>query len=185
MTSPLDTPDQPGDEPLDALDEDRTGFDEEPEQGAGEEESDEEVAEEPAAPARSARPTKTDRGRAKAPATAPAVQPPVETLRYVDDVVSKRWVVVICAAFAAVFLYGILLGTGGVLTPYHSPTPQPTPAPSAAVSATPAASSAVSAAPSASVEVSAAPSEAPSAVPSAAPSATPSPAPSVASPSPS
>ena len=49
---------------------------------------------------------------------------PVDELPYVDDRVSKIWVVLIAAVFAAIFIYGLLLGRGGILT--TSPLPEPT-----------------------------------------------------------
>ena len=75
---------------------------------------------------------------------------------YIDDPVSRAWVGVVVGLFAVVFLYAVLLGHGGVLTPVHSPSPLPTPA--------------------ASVTTSAAPSVAPSAAASAAPASSTSPA---------
>lgn len=59
--------------------------------------------------------------RGKQPPGATAA--PVDELPYVDDRVSKFWVVLIAAVFASIFIYGLLLGRGGILT--TSPLPEP------------------------------------------------------------
>jgi hypothetical protein len=85
---------------------------------------------------------------------------PSETAVHIDDRVSKAFVVLVAATFAAILLWGFLGGHGGVLTS------KPTPAPSVAVSAS--RSESPSASPSGSAVVSASPS-------SSAPSPSPSP----------
>jgi hypothetical protein len=55
-----------------------------------------------------------------------------EELPYVDDRVSKVWVALIIAVFAAIMLYGLLLGRGGLLvgsSPEPTPTPELSPSP--------------------------------------------------------
>jgi len=90
-----------------------------------------------------------------------------DELPYIDDRVSKIWVGLIIAVFAAIFVYGLLLGRGGILT--TNPSPEPTaPPPSVAPTAVPSqtARPSVTAGPtssaSPSVVVSPAPSRAPS-----------------------
>jgi hypothetical protein len=84
---------------------------------------------------------------------------------YVDDRVSRLWVLLIVAVFAAIFLYGVLFGRAGMLSPTPSPQPTepPTPSlsPSPSLSPTPAASPSV--VPSPTVEAS--PTVAPSPTP--------------------
>jgi hypothetical protein len=102
---------------------------------------------------------------------------PVDELPYVDDRVSKIWVVLIAVVFAAIFIYGLLLGRGGILT--TSPTPEPSPSrpPSAppSVILSPTVRPSVTAAPSRSASPSASglPSRAPSPTSSASPVAGP------------
>ena len=76
--------------------------------------------------------------------TPAAVGPEPETLPYIDDPVSRWWVILIAVVFAAIFAYGIFLGHGGVLTPIPTPSPIPTataaPSPIPSTSATPATS---------------------------------------------
>jgi hypothetical protein len=50
-----------------------------------------------------------------------------ETLPYVDDPVSRWWVVAVAVVFGLVFLYAILLGQGSLTQPKPTPTPVPTP----------------------------------------------------------
>ncbi|TAM74864.1 MAG: hypothetical protein EPN50_03175 [Chloroflexota bacterium] len=83
------------------------------------------------------------RDRSTPAAVAPALEP--ETLPYIDDPVSKWWVIVIAATFVAIFAWGIFLGRGGIFTPLPTPSPIPTltaapsasPTPSPSSSATP------------------------------------------------
>jgi hypothetical protein len=89
-----------------------------------------------------------------------------DQLPYVDDRVSRFWVLAIAATFAAILLYGLMLGRGGFLTPIAAPTPTLAPTPSPVVSPTPS--------PSASPSASASPSGSPSASPSGSPSVSPS-----------
>lgn len=97
-------------------------------------------------------------------------------LPFIDDRVSKIWVLLIVGVFAAILAYGLLFGQAGMLTP-RSPEPTvtavPSATPSATVTTTPSATAAPSSspAPSASPAASATPSSAP-ASPSAEPSAT-------------
>jgi hypothetical protein len=91
--------------------------------------------------------------RVAAPTTAAA---PAETLPYVDDRVSKVWVIAIALAFAALFFNAFFLGQGGFLTA----TPSPSPSPSVTVSPSPGGS------PSVSPQSPSAPAESPSPVPS-------------------
>jgi hypothetical protein len=90
------------------------------------------------------------RGRAAAPGPHPA--PGAGGAHYVDDPVSRTWVIAVGAIFALLFAFAIVLGHGGLLTPLPARTPLPTaPIATAAPSAVPtAAASAASAAPSAS-----------------------------------
>jgi hypothetical protein len=89
-----------------------------------------------------------------------------DQLPYVDDRVSRFWVLAIAATFAAILLYGLMLGRGGFLTPIAAPTPTLAPTPSPVVSPSPS--------PSASPSASASPSGSPSASPSGSPSVSPS-----------
>jgi hypothetical protein len=63
------------------------------------------------------------------PSRPPPREGAVEELPYIDDRVSKIWVLLIAATFAAIFAYGILLGRGGLLVPDPTPTPVPSPTP--------------------------------------------------------
>jgi hypothetical protein len=56
---------------------------------------------------------------------APTTAAPAETLPYVDDRVSKVWVILIALAFAALFFNALFLGQGGFLTATPSPSPSP------------------------------------------------------------
>jgi hypothetical protein len=60
-----------------------------------------------------------------------------DQLPYVDDRVSRFWVLAIAATFAAILLYGLMLGRGGFLTPIAAPTPTLAPTPSPVVSPSP------------------------------------------------
>jgi hypothetical protein len=64
------------------------------------------------------------RGRTQV-AAATTTAAPAETLPYVDDRVSKVWVVLIALAFAALFFNALFLGQGGFLTATPSPSPSP------------------------------------------------------------
>ena len=78
-----------------------------------------------------------------AAAQASAGREAVDELPWVEDRVSKLWVLLIVGIFGAILLYGLLFGRAGMLTPVPSPSPSPSPSqlvtPSPAVS-TPAAS---------------------------------------------
>jgi hypothetical protein len=108
-------------------------------------------------------------GRRGAPAPTPAAPTPSELAVHVGDRASAVYVLVAVGAFVAIMLYGLVLGSGGLVTPVPTPTPRPSVSASPSASVTPSAS--VSAAPS-----SPAASQSPSAAPSAstsAPSASP------------
>ena len=92
-----------------------------------------------------------------------------DQLPYVDDRVSRFWVLAIAATFAAILLYGLMLGRGGFLTPIAAPTPTLAPTPSPVVSPSPSPSASPSGSPSVSPSGSGAAS--PSASPSASPAA--------------
>ena len=62
-----------------------------------------------------------------------------DELPYVDDRVSKIWVLLIVGTFAAIFAYGLLFGQAGMLTPGPTPTPSPSPTPIASPTAVPSA----------------------------------------------
>jgi hypothetical protein len=64
---------------------------------------------------------------------------------HIDDRISAIFVLAVIAVFIGILLYGLLAGSGGVLTP---PSPSPSPIPSAAPSASPSPSAAPSASPS-------------------------------------
>ncbi|HEY7598806.1 MAG TPA: hypothetical protein VH741_02675 [Candidatus Limnocylindrales bacterium] len=84
------------------------------------------------------------RGAATAPSRPAAIE---DELPYIDDRVSKVWVVAIVAVFVLILVYGLLFGKAGALTP---PTPSPTPSPTAAptLTASPAPSASQTASPS-------------------------------------
>ena len=84
----------------------------------------------PAGAAAGARPTAS---RDK-PAQGTTPLAPADELPYVDDRVSKLWVALIVLVFAAIFIYGLLLGRGGILTTSPSPQPIPSVPPSASPS---------------------------------------------------
>ena len=82
----------------------------------------------PGGQASGARPTVSSGAKQASIGTAAA---PVDELPYVDDRVSKIWVGLIAAVFAVIFIYGLLLGRGGMLTTSPSPEPSPSRPPSA------------------------------------------------------
>ena len=63
-----------------------------------------------------------------------------DELPYVDDRVSKIWVLLIVGVFVAIFAYGLLLGQAGLLTTAPTPTPSPTASPTASPTTSPAVS---------------------------------------------
>ena len=109
--------------------------------------------------------TAASRGRQTRTAT-PA--PAIDELPYVDDRVSKIWVGLIVAVFAAIFIYGLLLGRGGILTTTPSPEPTASRPPSSSPSTVPSPSvrPSVTAGPSGSVSPSVVVSPTPSRAPS-------------------
>jgi hypothetical protein len=113
-------------------------------------------------------------GRRRATAAAATSAVPERAIR-VDDRISKAFVLLTVAVFAAILLNAVFLGVGGVFTPYVSPSPELSASPSAAVSASPSASVSVSPSGSGSAAPSASGSVAPSPSASPAPSTAPSP----------
>ena len=100
---------------------------------------------------------------------------PVDELPYADDRVSKVWVALIVAVFAAIFLYGLLLGRGGILS--TTPTPEPTPSPAPSLSPSPGQSPTARPSLTPGASGSASPGASPSQVPSLTPGSTTVPAP--------
>jgi hypothetical protein len=97
-----------------------------------------------------------------------------EELPYIDDRVSKVWVVLIVGIFVAILFYGLLFGKGGALNP--RPQPSPTPIltlapPTASPVASP--SVVVSPGPSSTASGTPVPTTSPAASPSTVPSASP------------
>ena len=108
-------------------------------------------------------------------AESPHVAVSEDELPYVDDPVSKYWVLAIVAVFLLILAYGLLFGKSGALTP---PTPSPTPSPSATptLSASPVPSTSLTPAPSITITpVPSASGVSPTAAPTAAPTPTPAP----------
>ncbi|HEY8134610.1 MAG TPA: hypothetical protein VIF08_01120 [Candidatus Limnocylindrales bacterium] len=96
-----------------------------------------------------ARPMAQVRGReprAASPTPARAATAEDE-LPYIDDRVSKIWVVAMVAVFALILAYGLLFGKAGALTP-PTPSPTPSPSPTPTLSATPVPSASQTPAPS-------------------------------------
>ena len=91
------------------------------------------------------------RGAQAAAVPARAERPVLDPSVRVEDRASKWFVIGTFAVFGLLFLNAILLGTGGVFTPYVEPTPSPTPIPTAAPSVAPSASAGPSVVPSGSV----------------------------------
>jgi len=89
------------------------------------------------------------RGVAARPAA--RVQTPSEVAVHIDDRISAAFVLLVAAVFAAILLWGIFGGRGGVFTPIPTPTPVPSVPASPNASASPAASAPESASPEASV----------------------------------
>jgi hypothetical protein len=87
------------------------------------------------------------RGVAASPSRAPS---PSEIAVHVREDVSKYFVIATAAVFALILLNAIFLGTGGLLRPLATPTPEPSASPSASASGSPASSpsSSATAAPS-------------------------------------
>jgi hypothetical protein len=73
---------------------------------------------------------------------APTTAAPAETLPYVDDRVSKAWVILIALVFVALFFNAFFLGQGGFLT--VTPSPSPASSPGATLSPSPGGSPSVS-----------------------------------------
>lgn len=61
-----------------------------------------------------------------------------EEVPYVDDRVSKLWVLLIAAVFAAILIFGLLFGRAGLLAPGPSPSPSPVVSPGLGPSPSPA-----------------------------------------------
>lgn len=96
-------------------------------------------------------------GRRRAPApTGPRVPTASEIAVHVREDVSRIYVILAVVVFVAIFLNGLLLGTGGLLASKATPSPSPS------VSAGPSASASASASSSAPASESVAPSVAPS-----------------------
>ena len=110
---------------------------EEPEEAEAEEA--EPVVTAPAAPAAAGKPARGPAGRRRGAAGPAAAPSPSELAVHVDDRVSSIYVIVAIVVFAAILLYGIFLGTGGLITGTPSPEPSPTPAVSASPAAPPSA----------------------------------------------
>ncbi len=125
-----------------------------------------------------AKPMAQVRGRASRAATSSVrdASTSEDELPYVDDPVSKYWVLAIVGVFLLILAYGLLFGKSGALTP---PTPSPTPSssPTPTLSASPVPSGSLTPAPSITILPSgSAPVPSVSAVsPTAAPSPTPAP----------
>jgi hypothetical protein len=98
-----------------------------------------------------------------------AAPTPSEVAVRIQDRASQIFVGAVVAVFAGILLYGLILGSGGLLTP--RPTPRPTPVATPASSAAPSASAAPSVSPAPSGSEAPSPSVAPSV--SAAPSSSP------------
>lgn len=100
-----------------------------------------------------------------------------DELPWIDDQVSKVWVVLIVAVLSLILLYGILFGRAGMLNPVPSPSPSPSPTPvvtpSAPPSSSPTSSPSVPASPAASPSPGVSPSPSPGAAPSPARSPSP------------
>jgi hypothetical protein len=63
----------------------------------------------------------------------PAAPPtPSEVAVRIDDRISALYVIAVVAAFTGLLLWGVFLGTGGILTPLPSPSPSPTEPPASA-----------------------------------------------------
>ena len=60
---------------------------------------------------------------AQAVPTAPVAAAGTEVLPWVDDRVSKAWVLIIVVIFAVIFANGVLFGVGGTFTPIATPGP--------------------------------------------------------------
>ena len=101
----------------------------------------------------------------------PAPREALEELPYVDDRVSRLWVLLIIGVFAAIVAYGVLFGQAGLLSP--QPTPSPTLPPTPVTSPSPPASPTPDGGPTPAVSPSPAVSPIPEASPS--PQASPSP----------
>src|SRR4051794_26494402 len=99
----------------------------------------------PAALAATATPAPESARRTPAAARSTArTQTPSDVAVHIDDRISAAFVLLVALAFAAILLYGLLGGRGGVLTQKSSPSPSPSPAASASASpSAPASGSAV------------------------------------------
>ena len=75
-----------------------------------------------------ARARRRPKGRAER-MTAAVTAPGAETLPYVDDRLSKVWVVLIAVVFGLLFLNALFLGQGGFITATPSPSPSPSETP--------------------------------------------------------
>ncbi len=89
-------------------------------------------------------------GRPARTVVPPAPPTPSEVAVRIDDRISALYVIAVVAAFTGLLLWGVFLGTGGILTPLPSPSPSPTEPPaSAEVSPSPSPSPSPSSSPSA------------------------------------
>jgi hypothetical protein len=119
------------------------------------------------------------------PAVPERMQTASDIAVHVDDRASAIFVIGVIGVFALIFLYAVLLGKGGILTPLPTRAPIASPAPVPSASAVASAGPSASASPTASASASASPSASasssvfasPSASPSAGATATPSPTP--------
>lgn len=135
-------------------------------EGAEAEDAEAEEPDQAVAPAggRGGGPRRVGRRGAAAPEHAPT---PSELAVRIDDRISKIFVAAIATVFALIFLYALLLGRGGLLTPKRTPAPVPVATPAASITPAPTASAGPS--------ISAPPSASPTAPATPAPSATASP----------
>lgn len=100
-----------------------------------------------------------------------------DELPYIDDRVSKVWVLAIVGVFLLILAYGLLFGKAGMFVPATpSPSPSPTASPTLSISPTPRTSPSSSPSISSSPSTSGSPAVTPTPAPSA--SATPAPTPS-------
>jgi hypothetical protein len=77
-------------------------------------------------------------GRADTEPLAAATQRgPTDELPYVDDPISKIFVASMVVVFSGIFIYALLFGKAGALTPEKTRAPSPSPAPSVSISVGP------------------------------------------------
>ena len=72
------------------------------------------------------------------PGTGPSsAASPSDIAVHIDDRISAVFVLAAIAVFVGILLFGILVGTGGVLTPVATPTPSVSPGPTSSVGTSP------------------------------------------------